>query len=356
MRVMNPTSLVPTQVKTNEPTFAGLNDWLKEIHRGRFKQTKANLDEIIRDSYDKHWDPDRDLNWNQDVRQNLRNELDKKSSQELLRLAKIALPVLEDYPAYKKRLIVEKGLPSTVKELTLLKETLVERQFKALKDIANHAVAAEQTSVSALSGGIKMFEAYPKAQRVFTQFDADEATHADTIQRYLEEKLGGKAGVQRKTVYSFKGYEKLAMVSPAAAMFMALAIETVGGSFFEFFGKRSPEPLFREMCAKIAHNDEKRHMKTCSTLFNEFYRKENLWSRIRNRETMKVIATEIYGDAAKETHYLMQACRAFGQEPKELLGFIKTRLQEEFDKIGFDFSKTVDLKQVNAELKALGIA
>lgn len=317
----------------------GINEY-----KGWYRTTRHDFDKYVKESEAKHFTKD-DFPWDLDVKTELRKSIDSLSDDELLALAKQALPVVEDYPPSKLRTLETHGLPKSKRTRAALKETIVERQFQALYDITNHALVAEQSSVAPLSKGIVRYSRYPRLQEAITTFVRDEAKHSGIFEKYMHEKLGGQEKVSKDTVVAFKAFSQLAKASPAASVFLALAVETVGGSFFEFFKDHAPDPLFREMCRKIYENDERRHMEIVTDLYNEHYRKGGRWEEMRNNNAMKAIVYEVYGKSAKPDHYLMQACAAFGVDPQELMDHISKRVEENFAKIGFTWT----MKDFSAE-------
>ncbi len=298
---------------------------------GYYIPTKNDFRPHVENFYDLHWSPER-FDWKHDVRKGLRERLEGLPEEELKRLARMNAELVGQRES-KALEAFSRGEQSLRKKAI---DIIAERQFQGLKDITNHALTAEQAAIAPLSTGIITFKRYPVIQEAMTTFVTDEAKHSSIFTRYLEEKLGGETKVYKSTVFNFDNFSRVAKVVPSAAVFLALAVETVGGSFFEFFGDNITEPLFRDMCATIANRDEKRHMGICRDVYNELYRNDTRWERFRNRMLMKGITREVYGEQSKKDHYLMQACASFGVEPQKLMEHITRRVTEEFAKIGYD--------------------
>lgn len=294
----------------------------------------------VHDAHCQTWNP-ADFPWHMDVRHNLRERLKNMSDAELQKVALRALPFVEQFPATEYQKIKTRGVPQDPAKREALINILTEKQFEALRDVANHALTAEQLAVAPLSIGIISQRRRPRIQEALTTFVADEAKHSSVFERYMREKLGGEIRVNSDNVQKFDAFRHLARIMPAASVFLALSVETVGGSFFEFFADHSPEPLFKEMCTRIAKRDEIRHMAICRDLYNELYRRDaektpwrKRWEDFRNKMAMKAIAREVYGQQAAKDHYLMRATAILGLDPNDLLRYIAKRVQEEFSQIG----------------------
>ncbi len=226
--------------------------------------------------------------------------------------------------------------------LESVKDLVAKRQFRALRDIANHGRVAEQTALAPLTMGVIRYKRYPEIQAAMTTFLYDEAKHYQLFGRYMNEKLQAKERILANLIDGGEGYLKLSATMPAAAAFVGLIVEAIGGTFFEFFGdeKNMPEPLFRDLCKTIGERDERRHMDLCAALYNEFYHKgadaglvTRLWEELRNQGALKAMMFLAYGDKNEE-HYHVQAPRAFGVEPKAMFRFIAERLSQELAKVG----------------------
>lgn len=349
MKVTSSTAIRPAHTSVSNPNsvYKEPLSYVKgrKLYHGYYKSSiyDDEFKALIKDAYTKRWGHD-DFPWDSNVEQNIKSVVDSLSPSELLRVAKMCLPLVKNYPKEKIERLHKDSLPTLPEELSELKEAIVKRQFRGLQDIANHALTAEQAAVAPLSTGIIAYRRYPQVQEAITLFVNDEARHSSVFERYLTNKLGGEKHIYTDTVQQFDLFRYVAKVLPGATVFLALAVETVGGAFFEFFADRSPEPLFKEICAKIARLDEKRHMVICRTLYNLVHHSkkqsklEKTWEDFRNKLGMKFIAKELYAQQADPNHYLMQALTALGIEPKELINYISKRVQEEFAQIGFNLT------------------
>ncbi len=343
--------------KPTGPLRAVLNKMnMNRPWKGFYKETPEMKDAfklLTKDFHENTYSPF-ELEWEGwDVRSNLRNTLDGFENKELLRVARMALPQSTALAAPLLATVLEDNeLPASQAGIDAIKEELVNIQEDALKAITNHALTAEQASVSPLSKGIDHYKRYPALQEMLTQFVADEAKHAGMFFDYLNKKLGETEETTYETQLSFKAFSKVADRMPGSAVFLALAVETVGCSFFEFFAEKCPEPFFREeLCRQIAEKDERRHIKICQDTYNKIYRRDDesgtlgkikqKWEHYRNKGAIKVIAREVYGNHANPDHHLMLACRAFGVEPRELVDYITGRLENSFAEIGFELDKTL---------------
>ncbi|RPA67594.1 hypothetical protein EF405_14450 [Cyclobacteriaceae bacterium YHN15] len=226
-------------------------------------------------------------------------------------------------------------IPSDEKELKRLKDLIWKRQFRGLKDLANHCLVVEQTAIAPLSMGIIHYKRYREIQEAMTTFINDEAKHSAIFRRFLVEKLEAKEYVSDILIKGADRYMWLARFMPATGMFLAVIVEVIGASYLEFFSdeKHMPDKLFREICQTISMQDEKRHMDLCVAMYNELFRKGTKWERLRNRTALKVIMKAVYGDKS-EDHHLIQAFKAFGVEAEFLYRHIIDRLCQQLAKVG----------------------
>lgn len=315
----------------------------KKIYKGYYKTTKYDNDfrECINDAYRKRWSHD-DFDWNFNVKENLKSNLDTWQPNKLLELAKTVLPLVPNYPKDKLQKLLETGLPKEEDEIANIKENILNVQVQALKEISHHALVAEQSAVAPLSTSIVDYRRYPPVQEACTLFVADEARHSSVFERYLLDKVKGQKFIYKHTVRSFDLYRYLARVMPGASVFLALSVEVVGGAFFEFFGMKCPDPLLRKICETISSQDEKRHMLICRTLYKIVHNPEKqgslgkMWENFRNRMMLKVIA-----DDYKQQLEMIQATKALGIDPRELINYIGKRLKEEFAHVGFEVPDSI---------------
>lgn len=326
-------SLNPAAKPANvqQPKFAG--------YRGDFDEPG----EVINDHYERHpefqkivehKDTNRinihDYDWGQSIKANLRKNLDAMSNGELLKRAQFAVPALKGhYPDEKLQGLTQGMLPHAKKDMDELKDVLVERQHKALNSIANHALTAEEPSVAPLTFGVKKYRKATDIRAAFVSFLDDEENHRRLLHKYIET-LGTEPQVSKSVEKNFKRFERIAKVSPQFAIFLALSVETMGNSWFEFFGKHSPDPLAAQLFTDISEKDERRHMKIMHELYNTLYGEKR-----QIPKWMKTQALE-YMTKNKEYRYMTDACYLFGVDPTDLQKFLHKNLQESFAQIGFE--------------------
>ena len=72
-------------------------------------------------------------------------------------------------------------LPDDGQDLSRLKDLILKRQLRGLKDIANHALVVEQSAIAPLTMGIIHYKRYREIQEAMTTFIHDEAKHSATF-------------------------------------------------------------------------------------------------------------------------------------------------------------------------------
>lgn len=234
-----------------------------------------------------------------------------------------------------KRTLQSKQLPSDEKDLSRLKDLILKRQLRGLKDIANHALVVEQSAIAPLTMGIIHYKRYREIQEAMTTFIRDEAKHSATFRRFLVEKLEAKEYISSILIKGANRYMWLARFMPATGMFLAVIVEIIGAAYLEFFAneKYMPDKLFCSMCKTISTQDEKRHIDLCVAMYNELFRKASTWERVRNKMALKRIMRSVYGDK-DEDHHLIQALRAFGVESEILYQHIVGHLSTKLARVG----------------------
>lgn len=288
------------------------------------------------DDFHRNFFGDERFDWTRDVRQGLKKSLDALSPEGLTRLATVALPVTS-YPEELQAQFRRHGLPQDADALAAMKTAIADRQFQALVDITNHALGTEQMSVAPLTTAVRTYKHDPTIQHAMTAFINDEAKHAHLFERYMREKLGGEVVLSKSVEQRFDGLGLVSSRMPAVGVFSVLAVEAIGGAFFDFFGRHCSEPLFRDLCKTIYEWDEQRHMRICQDLYNEKWRRLNRWERFRNNRNMQIMVSQLYKEHQQPDHYLMQACQAFGQPPDALMRHVDANLKQAFQAIGVDF-------------------
>ena len=233
-----------------------------------------------------------------------------------------------------RRTLEAKNLPSEPEDLSRLKDLILKRQLRGLKDIANHALVVEQSAIAPLTMGIIHYKRYREIQEAMTTFINDEAKHSATFRRYLVEKLEAKEFISAILIKGASRYMWLARFMPGAGMFLAVIVEAIGAAYLEFFAKEEymPEKLFRSISTTISMQDETRHMDLCTEMYNELFRTGRRWERIRNNTALKVLLKSVYGDK-NEDHHLIQAFRSFGVESEALYRHITNRLSQQLARI-----------------------
>lgn len=250
------------------------------------------------------------------------------------------------------RTLQSKQLPSDDRDISRLKDLILKRQLRALKDIANHALVVEQSAIAPLTMGIIHYKRYREIQEAMTTFIHDEAKHSATFRRFLVEKLEAKEYISAKLIKGANRYMWLARFMPATGMFLAVIVEIIGAAYLEFFAneKYMPDKLFCNICKTISTQDEKRHIDLCVAMYNELFRKGSTWERIRNKMTLKKIMKSVYGDK-DENHHLIQAFRAFGVESDVLYKYIFDHLSTKLARIGL-YIKPQEILQIKLGEKA----
>ena len=260
--------------------------------------------------------------------------LQTKISEELFLIQPKVLAELEETLALLEKTLQSKQLPANDKELACLKDLILKRQLRGLKDIANHALVVEQSAIAPLTMGIIHYKRYREIQEAMTTFIRDEAKHSATFRRFLVEKLEAKEYISAILIKGANRYMWLARFMPATGMFLAVIVEIIGAAYLEFFAneKYMPDKLFRSICETISTQDEKRHIDLCVAMYNELFRKANAWERVRNKMALKKIMQSVYGDKTDD-HHLIQAFRAFGVESDTLYNHIMNRLSTQLARI-----------------------
>ena len=232
-----------------------------------------------------------------------------------------------------------KSLPENQADLLRLKDLILQRQLRGLKDIANHALVVEQSAIAPLTMGIIHYKRYREIQEAMTTFINDEAKHSATFRRFLAEKLDAKEFIPDKLIKGANSYMWLARFLPGTGVFLAVIVEAIGAAYLEFFGKEEymPDPLFCSICKTISEQDEKRHMDLCVAMYNELFRKGHRWEQFRNRMALKVMMKSVYGDKTDD-HHLIQAFLAFGVPSEKLYLHIVSRLSQQLARISLYIS------------------
>jgi hypothetical protein len=253
-------------------------------------------------------------------------------------LAAIAPRVLADLVATRDlvlRTLATGALPADPRARERLQDLVLKRQLRALTDIANHALVVEQSAIAPLTMGIIHYRRRREIQEAMTTFAHDEAKHSAVFRRFMAEKMRAKERIPEAVIRGGERYLWIARLMPSGAMFLAVAVEAIGGAFLEFFAKNDhmPDPLFRRICQLIAERDEKRHQELCSATYNELYRTGSRWEHLRNRVALRELLRAAYGDKT-EDHQLIQACRAFGLESDTLYRFVAGSLSKQLETVG----------------------
>jgi len=241
---------------------------------------------------------------------------------------------LEETRELVLRTLLSKNLPGDLKDLSRLKDLILKRQLRGLKDIANHALVVEQSAIAPLTMGIIHYKRHREIQEAMTTFIRDEAKHSATFRRYLVEKLEAKEFISAILIKGAGRYMWLARFMPGAGLFLAVIVEVIGAAYLEFFGKEEymPEKLFCSISKTISMQDETRHMDLCVDMYNELFRTGRRWERYRNNVALKVLLKSVYGDK-NEDHHLIQAFRAFGVESELLYRHITSRLSQQLARV-----------------------
>jgi hypothetical protein len=184
-----------------------------------------------------------------------------------------------------------KQLPVNDSDLSRIKDLVLKRQLRALRDIANHALVVEQSAIAPLTMGIIHYKRYREIQEAMTTFIRDEAKHSATFRRFLVEKLEAKEYISAILIKGANRYMWLARFMPATGMFLAVIVEIIGAAYLEFFAneKYMPDKLFCNICKTISTQDEKRHIDLCIAMYNELFRKATAWERVRNKMALRKI-------------------------------------------------------------------
>ena len=241
---------------------------------------------------------------------------------------------LEETLELLQRTLQSKNLPTDATDLARLKDLILKRQLRGLKDIANHSLVVEQSAIAPLTMGIIHYKRHREIQEAMTTFVNDEAKHSATFRRFLVEKLEAKEFISAIILKGASRYMWLARFMPGAGMFFAVVVEAIGAAYLEFFGKEEymPDRLYSAICQTITEQDEKRHLDLCVGIYNELYRKGTRWERYRNHVALKVMMKAVYADKT-EDHHLIQAFRAFGVESEILYRHIAGRLSQQLARI-----------------------
>jgi hypothetical protein len=261
-------------------------------------------------------------------------QLKTKAQGELRSIGRQVLFDLEETKTMVRRTLEMNQLPCDPEEFSRLKDLILKRQLRGLKDIANHALVVEQSAIAPLTMGIIHYKRYREIQEAMTTFINDEAKHSATFRRFLAEKLEAREFVSDKLIKGANRYMWIARFMPGAGLFLAVIVEAIGAAVLEFFGKKEymADPLFCSICKIISDQDETRHLNLCVDMYNELFRKGRRWEVARNHMTLKIILKSVYGDKS-EDHPLIQAFRVFGVEADMLYRHIASRLSQQLARI-----------------------
>jgi len=256
----------------------------------------------------------------------IRNDLDTIQPQVLVDLAETR--------DLLQRTIQSANVPGDPQDLARLKDLILKRQLRGLKDIANHALVVEQSAIAPLTMGIIHYKRHREIQEAMTTFINDEAKHSATFRRYLADKLEAREFISDILIKGADRYMWVARFMPGAGLFLAVIVEAIGAATLEFFAKEKymPDSLFCHICKTISVQDETRHMDLCVAMYNELFRKGQRWERFRNHLALKVIMKSVYGDKSDD-HQLIQAFRAFGVESDLLYQHVMSRLCQQLARI-----------------------
>lgn len=244
---------------------------------------------------------------------------------------------LEETRALILQALESKNLPNDENDLQRLKDLVLKRQLRGLKDIANHALIVEQSAIAPLTMGIIHYKRHREIQEALTTFIHDEAKHSATFRRFLVEKLEAKEFISDILIKGANRYMWIARFMPGVGLFLAVIVEAIGAAYLEFFANKEymPDKLFRSICQTISQKDEKRHMDLCVAMYSELFRVGHRWERFRNKIALKRIMKSVYGDKTDD-HHLIQAFRAFGVESHFLYDHIMNRLSDQLARINMN--------------------
>ncbi len=241
---------------------------------------------------------------------------------------------MEATGALIRDILASDALPGDPGKMKIIKDLILHRQLRGLKDVANHALVVEQSAIAPLTMGIIHYKRHREIQEALTTFVNDEAKHSATFHRYLVEKLEAREFVSSLLIDGANKYMWMARFFPGLGMFLAVIVEAIGAATLEFFGneKYMPDRLFQSISHTISQQDEKRHMDLCVAIYNELFRKGTRWERWRNKMSLNKIMQSVYGDKT-EDHRLIQAFRAFGVESEYLFRHVVQRLSQQLTRI-----------------------
>ena len=261
-------------------------------------------------------------------------QLKTKIRQEFKLIELQVLADLEDTRELLQQTLLNNGISRDPMDTLRLKDLILKRQLRGLKDIANHALVVEQSAIAPLTMGIIHYKRYREIQEAMTTFINDEAKHSATFRRFLVEKLGAREYISPILIKGSNRYMWLARFMPGTGLFLAVIVEAIGAAYLEFFGNENymPDALFCSICKTISTQDETRHMDLCVAMYNELFRKGNKVERFRNYVSLKRMMKAVYGNKT-EDHHLIQAFRAFGVESGILYQHIFNRLSQQLARI-----------------------
>jgi hypothetical protein len=281
-----------------------------------------------------------------------KNKIEEKELQARLRaelnsLQPEILAELEEMRNLLQRTIQAQLLTNDQEDIHRLKELVLKRQLRGLKDIANHALVVEQSAIAPLTMGIIHYKRYREIQEALTTFVHDEAKHSATFRRFLVEKLEAKEFISDILIKGANRYMWVARFMPGVGMFLAVIVEAIGAAYLEFFANKEymPDKLFRSICQTISQQDEKRHMDLCVAMYNELFRAGHRWEQFRNKLALRRIMKSVYGDKTDD-HHLIQAFRAFGVESHLLYQHIMSRLCDQLARINMNVEPKTLLKLI----------
>lgn len=261
-------------------------------------------------------------------------QLKTQNREKLHSIAQRVLIDLEDTQKLLQQTLRSKNLPANHDDMLRLKDLILKRQIRGLKDIANHALVVEQSAIAPLTMGIIHYKRHREIQEAMTTFINDEAKHSATFRRFLAEKLEAKEFISDKLIKGANRYMWIARFLPGTGMFLAVIVEAIGAASLEFFGKKEymPDNLFCSICKIITDQDETRHLDLCVDMYNELFRKGRRWEVFLNNLILKVMMKSVYGDKTKD-HRLIQAFRAFGVESDSLYKHVTGRVSQQLSRI-----------------------
>jgi len=212
---------------------------------------------------------------------------------------------------------------------------------EALKVIVHHAACNEHLSLQSLGPGLARYIQHYNLSHCISAFTEEEARHAYAFGKYFEKltdrKLPQLLKPEAEDIAIFKKLNKASLISPGGVALVAVLIETVGCSTFEYLYSKITEPVLSRLLGAIL-TDEKRHVRICSTAYKLFHNTGSSYEARRNRIILTIARQHLYREERFESKYF-KAVDKIGSS-REMVDHVKARICSVLSDIDPELGKT----------------